>query len=62
MLHRNNGVFPGKGLTFTEVGRMAGVEATDWSWSALFADLDNDGFKDLHILMVYLRIFKIRIT
>jgi enediyne biosynthesis protein E4 len=49
MLHKNNGVFQGKGLTFSEVGRMAGVEATDWSWGVLISDLDNDGFKDLYI-------------
>jgi len=35
--------------TFTEVGFLAGVAATDWSWSPLFADLDNDGRKDLFI-------------
>ena len=30
--------------TYSEIGRLAGVARTDWSWSALFADLDNDGF------------------
>lgn len=49
MLHRNNGVVPGKGVTYSEVGRLSGVEATDWSWSALISDLDNDGHKDLFI-------------
>ena len=34
---------------FSEIGYVAGVSATDWSWSALFADLDNDGAKDLFI-------------
>ncbi|HXM37479.1 MAG TPA: VCBS repeat-containing protein [Gemmatimonadales bacterium] len=34
---------------FSEIGYLAGVAATDWSWSPLFADLDNDGFKDLFI-------------
>ena len=28
---------------------MAGMSATDWSWSPLFADFDNDGWKDLFI-------------
>ena len=32
-----------------EVGQMAGVFATDWSWSSLFADFDNDGQKELYI-------------
>ena len=34
---------------FSEIGYLAGVAATDWSWSALFADLDNDGKKDLFV-------------
>ena len=32
---------------FSEIGYLAGVYATDWSWTPLFADLDNDGDKDL---------------
>jgi len=32
---------------FSEVAQLAGVSATDWSWSALLADLDQDGNKDL---------------
>lgn len=35
--------------TFSEIGRMAGVNATDWSWGALIMDLDNDGLKDLFV-------------
>ena len=35
--------------TFTEVGQMAGVHATDWSWGALIFDMDNDGLKDLFV-------------
>lgn len=34
---------------FSEIGRYAGVYATDWSWGALIADLDNDGFKDIFV-------------
>ena len=34
---------------FSEIGYLAGVFATDWSWAPLFADLDNDGYKDLFI-------------
>ena len=39
----------GNGEAFSEVGLMDGVDATDWSWSPLFADFDNDGIKDLFI-------------
>tara|TARA_R110002072_G_scaffold2342_4_gene19537 strand:+ start:2452 stop:5760 length:3309 start_codon:yes stop_codon:yes gene_type:complete len=35
--------------TFSEIGRLASVEASDWSWGALFFDMDNDGLKDLFI-------------
>ncbi|MBI2402501.1 MAG: VCBS repeat-containing protein [Gemmatimonadetes bacterium] len=34
---------------FSEIGYLACVYATDWSWAPLFADLDNDGYKDLFI-------------
>ena len=44
MLHVNNG-----NGTFSELGRLAGIEATDWSWGALFFDMDNDGLKDLFV-------------
>ncbi|MTB51257.1 VCBS repeat-containing protein [Lewinella sp. W8] len=44
MLQRNNG-----DGTYTEVGRLAGVEATDWSWGALIFDMENDGYKDLFV-------------
>ncbi len=35
--------------TFSEIGEMAGIAKTDWSWSSIFADLDNNGSKDLII-------------
>ncbi|HEX8040938.1 MAG TPA: VCBS repeat-containing protein, partial [Chryseosolibacter sp.] len=35
--------------TFSEVGRLANVEATDWSWGALIFDMDNDGLKDIFV-------------
>src|SRR5689334_2249327 len=44
MLQRNN-----HDGTFSEVGQMAGVSRTDWSWSALIADLDLDGRKDIFV-------------
>lgn len=34
---------------FSEVARYSGVQATDWSWSALWTDFDNDGNKDLFV-------------
>jgi hypothetical protein len=37
------------GGRFSEIGYLAGIAATDWSWSPLFADLDNDGHKDLFV-------------
>ena len=40
---------PGEATRFSDIGYLAGVYATDWSWSPLFADLDNDGYKDLFI-------------
>ncbi|UTA66316.1 VCBS repeat-containing protein [Emticicia sp. 21SJ11W-3] len=40
---------------FSEIGQLAGISNTDWSWSALFADYDNDGWKDLFITNGYLR-------
>lgn len=38
----------GDGL-FSEIGRLSGVYATDWSWGPLFCDIDNDGYKDIFI-------------
>ncbi|MEK7256134.1 MAG: FG-GAP-like repeat-containing protein, partial [Bacteroidota bacterium] len=34
---------------FTEISRLAGVHATDWSWGALILDMDNDGWKDIFV-------------
>lgn len=44
MLQLNNG-----DGTFSDVGQMAGVARTDWSWGALLADLDLDGYKDIFV-------------
>ena len=34
---------------FSDIGQLAGVSNTDWSWSNLIADFDNDGYKDIHV-------------
>lgn len=48
-LYLNHGTV-NKGLSyFSETAWMAGVTSTDWSWAALFADFDLDGWKDLYI-------------
>ncbi len=41
--------------TFSDVGQMAGVDKSDWSWAPIFADFDNDGYKDLFITNGYKR-------
>jgi enediyne biosynthesis protein E4 len=40
--------------TWSDVGQLAGIARTDWSWAPLFCDLDNDGWKDLLITNGYL--------
>ncbi len=42
---------------FSEIGQMAGIYNTDWSWSALMADFDNNGDKDIFITNGFLRDF-----
>ena len=48
MLQKNNG-----DGTFSEIGQLAGISNTSWSWSALFSDFDNDGYKDLFVTNGY---------
>jgi hypothetical protein len=55
MLHVNNGPDASGNHQFSEVGLYAGVFATEWSWTALFADYDNDGFRDLFVSNGYPR-------
>jgi hypothetical protein len=55
MLQINNGVNENGIPVFSEVGQIAGVSNTDWSWSGLMADFDNDGWKDIFISNGYAR-------
>jgi hypothetical protein len=48
-LQLNAGITNGNDVIFSEIARMAGVAHTDWSWSPVLADFDNDGYKDLFI-------------
>jgi enediyne biosynthesis protein E4 len=43
------------GQKFSDVAALSGVAATDWSWSPLLADFDNDGHKDIFITNGILR-------
>ncbi|MDN3581630.1 VCBS repeat-containing protein [Mucilaginibacter flavus] len=52
MLQVNNG-----NGTFSEIGQLSGISNTDWSWAPLFADYDNDGWKDLFVTNGYTRDF-----
>jgi len=47
-LQLNNGMTNGL-PQFSEISRFSGIATTDWSWSTLFFDMDNDGFKDLYV-------------
>jgi hypothetical protein len=49
VLQLNDGITKDGDVTFSDIAALAGVAATDWSWSPLFADFDNDGNKDLFI-------------
>ena len=52
-LQLSNGVDESGNIIFSEIARLAGIAYTDWSWSALFGDYDNDGFKDIMITNGY---------
>ncbi len=54
-LQLNQGAAPDGSVAFSEIGQLAGIASTDWSWSPLLGDLDNDGWKDLLITNGYPR-------
>tara|TARA_R110002050_G_scaffold104052_6_gene213343 strand:- start:49472 stop:52855 length:3384 start_codon:yes stop_codon:yes gene_type:complete len=49
MFQLNNGHYNKDDITFSEISRLSGIEATDWSWGAVMADFDLDGYKDLYV-------------
>ena len=57
VLHLNTGTPPdppsrgagGVPVFYSEIANLAGISGTDWSWSCLISDYDNDGFRDLFI-------------
>lgn len=51
MLQLNNG------SDFSDIGVMAGISATDWSWGPLVMDFDNDTYRDIFIANGILRDF-----
>ncbi len=54
-LQLNRGPGPDGRLAFSEIGQLAGIQATDWSWTPMVADFDNDGLKDLIVTNGYRR-------
>ena len=48
MLHLNT-----EGGGFSEIGQLAGIHQTDWSWAPLMADFDNDGLQDIFVTNGY---------
>ncbi len=52
-LQLNNGMTEAADVSFSEIARLAGIAYTDWSWTALFGDYDNDGYKDILVTNGY---------
>ncbi|WP_422349968.1 VCBS repeat-containing protein [Flagellimonas sp.] len=49
-LQKNSGHIDSSGTPFfSDIGQMAGISNTDWSWAPLMVDFDNDGLKDIFI-------------
>jgi len=60
MLQLNVGSSPRVGkqkgeVHFSEIGELSNIASTDWSWAALLADFNNDGWKDLFVSNGYMR-------
>ncbi len=49
-LHLNQG-----NSNFSEISHLSGISSTDWSWSNVIADFDNDGWKDIYVTNGLLR-------
>jgi len=47
--YMRNCLYVASNNNYNEISQLAGVHNTDWSWSPIFADFDNDGRKDLSI-------------
>jgi len=54
-LQLNNGILRGRSLRSSEVAFMKGIASTDWSWTPLILDLDNDADKDIYITNGYVK-------
>jgi len=55
MAQLNRGVDSDGVPKFSEIGQLAGISTTDWSWAPLIADFDNDGMKDMFVTNGYLK-------
>ncbi|AXT62607.1 hypothetical protein D1816_20340 [Aquimarina sp. AD10] len=54
-LQLHNGISNNKIIPTSEIGYASGVASTDWSWTPLIADFDNDGKKDIYITNGYVK-------
>lgn len=54
-LQLNTGITPKGHPSFNEIGQLSGIYQTDWSWTPLVADFDNDGYRDIIITNGFLK-------
>lgn len=54
-LQLNRGLGPDGMPRYSEIGQFSGISNSDWSWSALLVDLDNDGLRDVFVTNGYLK-------